>query len=343
VGEAGLSWDEARVRGAICSVVADAESALDGCVWPIHPLDDEVTPAEQSALYLGSAGMIWALRRLGSSLDLDALALAALERYREHANDDERASLYAGEPSLLLLTRADDERLRTLVAANEHNPLRELLYGSVGSILAARAAGLDAEAERLAATLLAQRDDDGLWTQEWVKYDHTGRYLGPAHGFAGNVSVLRGITGEDELRPWVERVLRRYAVWSGETVNWPPIVDSEPTRVQWCHGAPGMVATLGDLMPDDLLLAGAETTWRNGPLEKGPGLCHGTAGNGYALLKTYAVTGDEVWLERARSFAIAALGQLQGRYSLMTGDIGAALFAQACLDVDARFPILDVL
>ena len=32
----------------------------------------------------------------------------------------------------------------------------------------------------------------------------------------------------------------------------------------------------------------------------------------------------------------------QQRYSLMTGDIGAALFAQACIDVDARFPILDV-
>ena len=38
-----------------------------------------------------------------------------------------------------------------------------------------------------------------------------------------------------------------------------------------------------------------------------------------------------------------ALGQLQQRYSLYTGDIGAALFAQACIDVDPRFPILDVL
>ena len=82
-------------------------------------------------------------------------------------------------------------------------------------------------------------------------------------------------------------------------------------------------------MPEDLLLAGAELTWRTGPLAKGPGLCHGTAGNGYALLKTYAVTGDDLWLERARSFAMAALDQLQQRYSLFTGDIGAALFAQA--------------
>jgi lanthionine synthetase-like protein len=343
VGETVVTWDEARVRDAVAAVVADAEAALDGCVWPAHPLDDEVRPDEQTTLYLGAAGMIWALRRLGSSLDLDALAAAALERYRETPNLEEPASLFAGETSLLLLTRSDDERLRELIAGNERNPSWELLWGSTGTILAARAVGLDREADRSAETLLAQRDDDGLWTQHFTKYGHTARYLGPAHGFAGNVHALRGHIADDELRSWIERVLRAHAVWDGETVNWPPILGADTDRVQWCHGAPGIVSTLGDLLPDDLLLAGAETTWRTGPLEKGPGLCHGTAGNGYALLKTHALTGDEVWLERARSFALAALDQLQQRYSLMTGDIGAALFAQACIDADPRFPILDLL
>src|SRR5437588_452003 len=82
--------------------------------------------------------------------------------------------------------------------------------------------------------------------------------------------------------------------------------------------------------------------WRAGPLTKGPGLCHGTAGNGYAFLRTYAVTGDELWLERARRFAVHALEQVErtreesgrGRYTLYTGDVGAALFAESCLDVD---------
>jgi hypothetical protein len=343
VGDTVVTWDEARVRGQIADVVADAERALDGCVWPIHALDDEVLPSEQTSLYLGSAGMLWALRRLGSSLDLDSLAAAALDRYRETANPDEQASLFAGEPALLLLTRSDDERLRALIAENEHNPHWELLYGSVGSILAARAAGLDVEAERLADTLFAERDADGLWTQHFVQHGHQAQYLGPAHGFAGNVHVLRGVVPDHDLRPWIESVLRAHAVWDGDTVNWPPVVGAGTDRTQWCHGAPGIVATVGDLMPSDLLLAGAETTWRHGPLEKGPGLCHGTAGNGYAFLKTYEVTGEEIWLERARSFATTALGQLQQRYSLFTGDIGAALFAQACIDNDPRFPILDVL
>jgi hypothetical protein len=344
VGDPVLTWDEARVRGQIAGVVADAESALEGCVWPAHALDDRVTPTDQTTLYLGAAGMIWALRRLDSSQDLDALAAAALDRYREVPNLEEPASLFAGETGLLLLTRSDDARLRDLVAANERNPSWELLWGSTGTILAARAVGLDAEAERSAEALVAERDPDGLWVQQFVKYGHTARYLGPAHGFAGNVQALRGSVADEGLRTWVENVLRHHAVWDGETtVNWPPIIGAECNRVQWCHGAPGMVATLGDLMPEDLLLAGAETTWRAGPLEKGPGLCHGTAGNGYALLKTYVLTDDEIWLERARTFALAAFDRLQRRYSLMTGDIGAALFAQACIDVDARFPILDLL
>ncbi len=78
-------------------------------------------------------------------------------------------------------------------------------------------------------------------------------------------------------------------------------------------------------------------------------ICHGTAGNGFALLKTFERTGGERWLERARRFAVHALGQVErtraetghGRYSLFTGDLGVALFAAACLDADARFPVLE--
>jgi hypothetical protein len=100
-----------------------------------------------------------------------------------------------------------------------------------------------------------------------------------------------------------------------------------------------------------LLLAGAELTWRagaHGP-EKGAGLCHGTAGNGFALLAAFGRTGDERWLGRARRFAVHALGQVarerekhgRGHLSLFTGDLGVALFAAACLDADPRFPIMD--
>ena len=84
-------------------------------------------------------------------------------------------------------------------------------------------------------------------------------------------------------------------------------------RLQWCWGgAPGIVAAAADYLDEELLLAGAELTWRAGPHrdEKGPGICHGTAGNGYAFLKAFERTGDELWLERARRFAVHALGQV---------------------------------
>jgi lantibiotic modifying enzyme len=141
-------------------------------------------------------------------------------------------------------------------------------------------------------------------------------------------------------------------------VNWPPLADGDlsangqPIRVQWCHGAPGMVASLSGLAPGDdehdrLLRAGGELTWRAGPLTKGPGLCHGTAGNGYAFLALLERTGDELWLERARAFAMHAAAQVarardahgRGRFSLWAGDPGVALYLADCLAGEGAPPL----
>ena len=84
-----------------------------------------------------------------------------------------------------------------------------------------------------------------------------------------------------------------------------------------------MITAMGDALDEDLALAGGELTWLAGPLAKGGGLCHGTAGNGYAFLELLRRTGDELWLDRARAFAAHAIGQVQGRYSLWTGTSGS--------------------
>ena len=109
---------------------------------------------------------------------------------------------------------------------------------------------------------------------------------------------------------------------------------------------PGIVVHAAEYLDEELLLAGAQLVWDAGPPgdEKGAGICHGTAGNGYALLKTFERTGDERWLERARAFAVHALEQAQrlpGRYSLFTGGVGAALFAADCIDARAVYPVLE--
>ena len=79
-------------------------------------------------------------------------------------------------------------------------------------------------------------------------------------------------------------------------------------------------------------------------MEKGHGICHGTASQGYAFLTAFERTGDEQWLEDARRFAVHALQQVKrrgrGRYSLWTGDVGVALYAADCLDATARYPFL---
>jgi len=170
---------------------------------------------------------------------------------------------------------------------------------------------------------------------------------------------VRALAGRPDLlgAPRVAELGRRtVAVLAHEALrvdglaNWPPSTgerNPDKIRVQWCHGAPGVIASTATLAPasDELtavLVAGGELTWQAGPLRKGPGLCHGTAGNGYAFLKLWQRTGDDRWLQRARAFAMHAIGQLEGRrFSLWTGDMGVALYLRSCLDGDARVPTID--
>ena len=354
------AWDDSRVRAGVAAIVADAEAALVDGAWPVHPRDGGDLPVPPTTLYLGAAGMVWALHRLGSSLDLGAVVARVRERYVEHPDfapdlADPR-SLLMGESGILLVARvvgsaaADDALLLARIRDNVANEFWELMWGSAGTMLAARAAGFDDEWRESARRLWAEWDEEtDLWTQ--LLYGRRRQLLGPVHGATGNIHALRGYD-DDALRERTTRLLGRHALRDGELVNWPPGPTSRPDeiRVQWCHGAPGIVATVGDLLPLDLARGGAELTWCAGPLAKGCGLCHGTAGNGYALLKLFALTGDELWLDRARRFAVHALEQVEraraehgrGRYSLWTGDVGAALFAQACLDGDARVPTIDV-
>jgi lantibiotic modifying enzyme len=201
-----------------------------------------------------------------------------------------------------------------------------------------------------ARELTARRDREGLWTQHLD--GRATRYVGPVHGAVGNALVLLDGDDGDDVTDLVE-TLTADAVIEDGAANWPAVAGRDlvgrdgQIRLQWCHGAPGIVTAAISYLPLELVVAGAEATWRAGPHgpRKGAGLCHGTAGNGYALLKTFERTGDESWLERARRFAVHALQQIQRddavRYSLFTGAFGVALFAADCINARARFPIVD--
>jgi hypothetical protein len=297
---------------------------------------------------MGGAGVVDALHRLAQRgfVELRRDYVPYLERSLQAQPDfpeeDPERSLWGGETGIRLVlqrlapSQANLERLAELIAANERDERRELMWGSPGTILAGRELGLDVTPS--IEWLRGQRDADGLWTQKLA--GKSSRFLGPAHGFAGCVLAL----GDADD---VTETLQRFAVEEDGLVNWPPIAERRldangdgKIRTQWCHGAPGIVATLGHLIEEELAVAGGELAWRAGPVQKGANLCHGTAGNGYAFLTLLERTGDERWLTRARAFAMHAAGQVdrsrsefgRGRYTLWSGDLGTALYLADCID-----------
>jgi hypothetical protein len=365
-------WSAKRVRAAIREIVRDTEDAYDpDALWPAGGWDAWKSPLPLKSFYCGAAGVIWALGALHEHADLrlDHAQAAArtLELWRAEPDYIEwgiplpsqpASSLLFGESGILLLLPELADDLHARVRENVDNEAEELMWGSPGTMLAARAmhdrTGDERWAEawhESAEALLGRRDADGLWTQ-WL-YGNEERLLGPAHGLLGNVHALLQVEGEwsKPLRRETAAILAREAIVEDGLANWPaaaggPLDPPSGIRLQWCHGAPGVVATAAFYVDEELLLAGAELIWRAGAHgdEKGHGLCHGTSGNGFALLKAFERTGDELWLERARCFAVHALEQAHrggGRYTLFTGDVGAAFFAAACLDADARYPVLD--
>jgi hypothetical protein len=362
-------WDEARARDGIAAIVADTDSALRGpkLLWKAHEWDGWQAPSPLKNLYVGAAGVLWGLdqlRRRGyaeTRLDVCALAVRSLELFRARPDyiklpafkppEPRDSGLFVGEAGVLLvaykLGNAEyGDELRRRLVANVDNPAEEVFWGAPGSLIAAAAIGDESSWNTLAEALLSRRGDNGLWTQRL--YGQEYQSLTPAHGLVGIVQALGARAPKDDAR----RILEESAHRENGLANWPPRPrpdlpgpDGE-IRLQWCCGAPGTVIGAADYLDEDLLLAGAELVWKAGPHgdEKGPNICHGTAGNGYAFLKAFERTGDDKWLERARRFAMHALEQvarMPSRYSLFTGSTGVALYAADCIEPRTQYPIME--
>jgi lantibiotic modifying enzyme len=260
-----------------------------------------------------------------------------------------------------------ENTLRVLrsIQANDGSTEHELMWGLAGTLEAAvwmwHATGdaRFAEAGRHQVRLLLQaweRPGEGPPTWLQTLYGRRLRYLGAAHGQAGNLHALWSaveawpdVADRVELLARTFEFMRSTAVHGPHGTNWAPTLGGEAELLHWCHGAPGFVSALhrvpvglsGEL--EDLLRQGAELVWHAGPLRKGHGLCHGTSGNGFALLALWERTSESVWLERARAFAMHALRQRErireefgrGWFSLWTGDVGLGVFLCACLEPSA--------
>lgn len=342
-------------------------------------------------LYVGAAGVIWALdylARVGATFrhhDFAASTATLIRRNRE----EHRTRFYPDAPSYLIgdvgvmlvqwrlgPSQHLEDALFARIETGIHEPVRELMWGVAGRMLTTLSLFDETgdprwkclylrQAERLLETWEADPRFGYLWTQDL--YGDRCQYLGPVHGWAGNaVSLLRGLPLLSEAQRTlvssrISETFLQTAWHEGSWTNWPPVACSQdevsvPMLVQYCHGAPGMLAALSNLPVDtgsevDTLMARAgHLIWEAGPLVKGSNLCHGTAGNGYGLLALHGRARDERWLDRARAFAMHGIHQCRrarerygrGRYSLWTGDLGLAVYLWDCIRAKAAFPTVDV-
>jgi hypothetical protein len=380
----------ARVTIADIVEDAEAALQAD-VTWPCHPRDAGTNPKRYRSVYLGASGVLWALWYLerAGAVSLRVKPSGLIERVYESYlavpdTGEKVPSYFLGEVGILLVqwrltgTREAAERMYEAIARNIPNPTNEALWGAPGTMIGALHM-LDWTGEARWRELYLENVEQlwrtwhpsgnahcHLWTQDL--YGSIVQLLGAGHGFAGNAyALLRGAAllpaeRREVLYDRCAETVRATAVFEGECANWPQSVGApRPGRtdmlVQWCHGAPGIVTGLADFPArqsadmDDMLRNAGNTVWNAGPLAKGPGICHGTAGNGYAFLKLHQRTGDPIWLSRARSFAMHAIAQSEAerqrhgrrRYSLWTGDLGLAVYLWHCLTCSGGLPALDIL
>ena len=367
------------------------QSLLPNACWPTHPLDAESYPklGPKWSAYAGAAGTIHALQLLKkyhyNVTDLSHLLATVHTSFLKTPDISVEPGLQIGEIGILLpqLLAAPDnqalsQQLLTCMEQTIDLPLYEITSGQSGMMHAALALYRKTNKAcwknifiRGAKSLMdnwQQDSETGEWLWQSQVFGPKRHYYGACHGITGNANILlqgADLLSEDCTDMIIERTvatLNSSAKKEDNLANW--ILCTKPTieklLVQWCHGAAGIVTAMArtpqraaenSLLLDDLLHQTAELVWQAGPLTKGANICHGTAGNGYAFLYLYNRTGDSVWLNRARKFAMHAIEQCQtdrlhygqGRYTLWTGDAGLAIYLHHCLyPAEAAIPGLDL-
>jgi hypothetical protein len=294
--------------------------------WPRHPDDDYGQQGDWS-LWVGAAGTLWALEQLGRRPRGSGLHA----RWRASPDVSSSRGLMLGETGVALvswrLAAGDDTGpLRALVAETAHAPDHELFSGGPGTMLAAMHLYEATGDARWAALWRASADallddfrpDPEYGCRIWIQYRRGRmlRSLGAGHGFCSNVrSLLRGraLLGAQrtaELEA-AAATTTTFAMHDGELVNWPTAADPYwaqqfPTRVQWCHGAPGFLTSLGRLPRDpelDALMTGAgELVWQAGQCARAQGCATARRATGVRCWR--CMTGPERrsgWTAPARS------------------------------------------
>lgn len=358
-------------------------------------------------VYVGLAGMAFALRAASDVLANEDLANAADVALELHCAHDVRgnASLLCGEAGTLVVdallrpAHAEQDVARFLELASSADADEafddEWLYGRAGLLMgclilapqarahvsAASVHRLVRLADSLAQHLLQRGQAQASAAEAWhaqgvppLLYEWHGHcYIGAAHGLLGSAMALlgwlRAVRCSDRPEPLAStaaaaRLLIVQALdWALAQVdaagNLPARAGEPSPLVQFCHGAPGaaLVFAFGAQELElerfrEAAVRFGEVTYEYGLLRKGPGLCHGLAGNGWVMLAMLRLTRDPLWLLRACQFAqairsegVRTMSRTPDRpWSLFEGRAGALAFLAALCQDDpaaARFPFFE--
>ncbi|XP_017775017.1 PREDICTED: lanC-like protein 3 homolog isoform X2 [Nicrophorus vespilloides] len=191
-------------------------------------------------------------------------------------------------------------------------------------------------------------------------------YLGAGHGICSILLILMSVPGYLDANPLDAKVVQDAVDYllslQDEHGNFPAATDEIKNQsnelIHWCHGAGGVVYLMAKAYlswkNDKYLKAcerAADLIWEKGLLRKGPGLCHGVAGNGYVFLLLHRLTGKDKYLHRAIKFSEfledAHFKQMarvpDNPHSLFEGIAGTVCFLSDMLQPqNAAFPFLDV-
>ncbi|GMI67686.1 GCR2-like 1 [Hibiscus trionum] len=183
---------------------------------------------------------------------------------------------------------------------------------------------------------------------------HGTRYWGAANGLAGILHVLLHFPLSEDDAADVKGTLR-YMMSNRfpHSGNYPSSEGNPRDKlVQWSHGATSMAITLAkasqvysnDREFRDAAIEAGEVVWKNGLVKK-VGLADGIAGNAYAFLSLYRLTGETIYEERAKAFASFLYHNERKLVSAGHGvgaDLGYSLFqglaGTACLWFDLLAP-----
>lgn len=188
---------------------------------------------------------------------------------------------------------------------------------------------------------------------------HGTRFWGAANGLAGILYVLLHFQLSEEDVKDVQGTLRYMMSNRFPNSGNYPCSEGNPRDklVQWAHGATGMAITLAkasQVFPKErdfreAAIEAGEVVWKSGLVKK-VGLADGVAGNAYAFLSLYRLTGDVLYEERAKAFASylccdarehlnMARQEAEHDYSLFRGLAGpVCLLFDIVSPIDSKFP-----